>query len=171
LKKRLYYLALGIIVFLISYSIGAKVNIEKEQSSLIKEQFESKIEGINELGIFQNNVLIALSMFIPGIGVGIGVFSGFGTGLVFNAMALENTTLQNISPLAILLTPFGLMEIFSYGVAISRSGMLIYDLYKKNSWKLMLKYTIIEIVITVSILIVAAFIEWNMIKQLLEIPR
>jgi hypothetical protein len=86
-------------------------------------------------------------------------------------MALENTTLQNISPLAILITPFGLMEIFAYGVAISRSGMLIYDLYKKNSWKMMLKYTIIEIVITVSILIVAAFIEWNMIKQLLEVPR
>jgi hypothetical protein len=49
--------------------------------------------------------------------------------------------------------------------------MLIYDLFKKNSWKLMLKYTIIEIVIVVSILIVAAFIEWNMIKQLLEIPK
>jgi ABC-type uncharacterized transport system permease subunit len=171
LKKRLYYLAIGIILFLISYSIGAKVNIEKEQSSLIKEQFESKIEGINELGIFQNNVLIALSMFIPGIGVGIGVFSGFGTGLVFNAMALENTTLQNISPLAILITPFGIMEIFSYGLAISRSGMLIYDLFKKNPWRLLFKYTIIEIVIVVSILIIAAFIEWNMIKQLLEISK
>ena len=171
MKKRLYYLAVGIIVFLISYSIGAKVHIEKEQSSLIKEQFESKIEGINELGIFQNNVLIALSMFIPGIGVGIGVFSGFGTGLVFNAMALENTTLQNISPLAILITPFGIMEIFSYGLAISRSGMLIYDLFKKNSWKVLLKYTIIEIVIVVSILIVAAFIEWNMINRLLETSK
>jgi hypothetical protein len=164
-------LAIGIFVFLISYSIGAKVNIEKEQSSLIKEQFETKIEGINEFGIFQNNVLIALSMFIPGIGVGIGLFSGFGTGLVFNAMALENTALQNISPLAILITPFGIMEIFSYGLAISRSGMLIYDLLKKNPWKSIFKYTIIEIIIVVSILIVAAFIEWNMIKQLLEIPK
>jgi hypothetical protein len=164
-------LAIGIFVFLISYSIGAKVNIEKEQSSLIKEQFETKIEGINEFGIFQNNVLIALSMFIPGIGVGIGLFSGFGTGLVFNAMALENTALQNISPLAILITPFGIMEIFSYGLAISRSGMLIYDLLKKNPWRSIFKYTIIEIIIVVSILIVAAFIEWNMIKQLLEIPK
>jgi len=63
------------------------------------------------------------------------------------------------------------MEIFSYGLAISRSGMLVYDLFKKNSWKLMLKYTIIEIVIVVSILIVAAFIEWNMIEQLLEISK
>ena len=59
MKKRLYYLAVGIIVFLISYSIGAKVNIEKEQSSLIKEQFETKIKGINEFGIFQNNVRIS----------------------------------------------------------------------------------------------------------------
>ena len=164
-------MALGIIVFLISYSIGAKVNIEREQSSSIKEQFETKIEGIDEFGIFQNNVLIALSMFIPGIGVGVGIFSGFGTGLVFNAMALENTTLQNISPLAILITPFGIMEIFSYGLAISRSGMLIYDLFKKNSWKLLLQYTLIEMVIVVSILIVAAFIEWNMINQFLEVSK
>lgn len=171
MKKRLYYLAVGMLVFLISYSIGAKINIEKEQSSLIKEQFETKIQGIDEVGIFLNNVLIALTMFIPGIGIGIGIFSGFGTGLVFNAMALENTTLQNISPLAILVTPFGIMEIFSYGLAISRSGMLIYDLLKKKSWKLLLKPTIIEIVIVVSILIVAAFIEWNMIKQFMEISK
>ena len=87
------------------------------------------------------------------------------------AMALENTALQNISPLAILITPFGIMEIFSYGLAISRSGMLIYDLFKKKSWKLLLKPTIIEIVIVVSILIVAAFIEWNLIKQIIEIPK
>ena len=64
MKKRLYYLAVGMLVFLISYSIGAKINIEKEQSSLIKEQFETKIQGIDEVGIFLNNVLIALSMFI-----------------------------------------------------------------------------------------------------------
>jgi uncharacterized membrane protein YcjF (UPF0283 family) len=63
------------------------------------------------------------------------------------------------------------MEIFSYGLAISRSGMLIYDLFKKNSWKVLLKYTIIEIVIVVSILIVAAFIEWNMINRLLETSK
>ena len=63
------------------------------------------------------------------------------------------------------------MEIFSYGLAISRSGMLIYDLFKKKSWKLLLKPTIIEIVIVVSILIVAAFIEWNLIKQIIEIPK
>ena len=64
-----------------------------------------------------------------------------------------------------------IMEIFSYGLAISRSGMLIYDLFKKKSWKLLLKPTIIEIVIVVSILIVAAFIEWNLIKQIIEIPK
>ena len=42
-------------------------------------------------------------------------------------------------------------------------------LFKKKSWKLLLKPTIIEIVIVVSILIVAAFIEWNIIKQFMEI--
>ncbi len=44
-------------------------------------------------------------------------------------------------------------------------------LLKKKSWKLLLKPTIIEIVIVVSILIVAAFIEWNMIKHFMEISK
>ena len=154
------------VVFIISYTLGASMETGEEQSSLIKKQFEEKVKNINELGIFQNNAAIALGMFIPGLGIGLGIFSGFGTGLVFSAMAATDTTLQNISPLAILITPFGIMEVFSYGLAMSRSGILIYDLFiKKIPWRQFLKPTIIEITIVVVILLVAAFIEWNMIKM------
>ena len=159
------------IVFVISYTSGAYSHIGSEQSKILKEQFESKIQGIDEFGIFFNNVVIALGMFIPGLGIGLGIFSGFGTGLVFSALAESNIALQNISPLSILLTPFGILEIFSYGLAISRSGMIIHDYFiKKISWKKFLKPTIIEIIIVVSLLIIGAFIEWNMIKQFTETP-
>ena len=32
-------------------------------------------------------LMIALGMFIPVVGIGLGIFSGFSTGLVFNALA------------------------------------------------------------------------------------
>ena len=170
-KQRLFYLVVGMIVFLLSYIFGASFDIDSQESKLLKEQFESKIQDINEFGIFSNNVIIALGMFIPGLGIGVGIFSGFGTGLVFSALAESNVMLQSISPLSILFTPFGILEIFSYGLAISRSGMIIYDYFiKKISWRQFLKPTIIEIIIVISLLIIGAFIEWNMIKQFTESP-
>lgn len=55
--------------------------------------------------------MIALVMFIPIVGIGLGIFSGFSTGLVFSALAETSSYLQNVPPLAILLTPFGIMEV------------------------------------------------------------
>ena len=36
---------------------------------------------------------LRLGMFIPGIGTGIGIFSGFSTGMVFSAMAETSPSL------------------------------------------------------------------------------
>lgn len=158
-------------VFIISYIFGANTNINLDESKTIKEQFEAKIKGIDEFGIFFNNIVIALGMFIPGLGIGLGIFSGFGTGLVFSAIAETNVTLRSISPLSILVTPFGILEIFSYGLAISRSGMIIYDYFiKKIPWRQFLKPTGIEIIIVISLLLTGAIIEWNMIQQFTNTP-
>ena len=69
------------------------------------------------------------------VGTGIGIFSGFSTGMVFSAMAKTSPFLPMFQPLIILLTPFGIMEVFAYGLAMSRSGMLIYQLAKKKPWR------------------------------------
>ena len=160
-------MAFGISLFLVSFNLGAKTDLNNDQSKSIKEEFEKKTKDIDEYGIFKNNILIALGMFIPGFGIGLGIFSGFGTGLVFSALTTFETSLQNISPLSILVTPFGIMEIFSYGLAMSRSGIIIYDLaVKKISWKNLIKPSLIEIAIVVIILLIAAIIEWTMIEQI-----
>jgi hypothetical protein len=57
------------------------------------------------------------------------------------------------------------MEVFAYGLAISRSGLLIYQLVKKKSWKEYVIPMIVEIVIVVVILFVGAIIEWDLIQQ------
>jgi hypothetical protein len=165
-------LAFGASAFLIAYSAGAAITMSKKEAEDLKGQFAKKIVGIDENGIFINNVWIALGMFIPAVGTGLGIYSGFSTGMVFSAM-VNASPLNNIPPLIILLTPFGIMEVFAYGLAMSRSGMIIYQLVKKKPWR---EYviptlieigivTLIEIGIVIVVLFTAAIIEWQLIEQ------
>jgi hypothetical protein len=170
-RRRFLFLVFGIIAFIIAYSVGAiLVKINASQADFIKKDFETKIKGINQYGIFANNFKVALGMFIPGFGIALGGFSAFSTGLVFNAIAQTSPALSNISPLIVFLTPFGILEIIAYGIAISRSGILSYQLIKdankRNSWRRYVIPTIIEIGIVVTILFVGAIVEWQMIRTL-----
>ncbi len=132
----------------------------------LKNRFMDQIEDIDQAGIFINNAKIALGMFVPLLGVGLGIFSGFSTGMVFNAIAATSANLNDISPLLILITPFGLMEIIAYGLAISRSGMLFYSLLKRKYWREYLLSTLVEIGVVVILLLSGAIIEWEMITRL-----
>ena len=166
-KLRALYIALGIIAFLILYWTGTQIKLDYNSSIKLKEQFMQKIEGLNYIGIFANNLTISIIMFIPGIGILFGLFSGYSTGTVFSAIAqTSQATADQISPLVILLTPFGIMEIFSYGMAISRSSLLLISLIKKDHVSKQLKYTLIEIMIVTVILFFAALIEWHFISIL-----
>jgi uncharacterized membrane protein SpoIIM required for sporulation len=131
----------------------------------LKNRFMDQIEDIDQTGIFINNAKIALGMFVPLLGVGLGIFSGFSTGMVFNAIAATSANLD-IPPLLILITPFGLMEIVAYGLAISRSGMLFYSLLKRKHWREYLLSTLVEIGVVVILLLSGAIIEWEMISRL-----
>lgn len=174
-RRRLIYLAFGVGAFLIAYSAGAAVPMSDEEAQEIREQFSDQIEGIDQNGIFLNNIRIALIMFIPAFGTGLGAFSGFATGSVFAALANSEPMLSGIPPLAILITPFGIMEVFTYGLAMSRSGMLIYRVVKDKPWREgnrrpflenSLVPTFIELGIAAAVLFAAAVIEWQIIEQL-----
>jgi hypothetical protein len=170
-RWRFLFLVFGIIVFIIAYFVGATlVNINASQVEFIKRHFEERIKGINQYGIFANNFRVALGMFIPGFGIALGGFSAFSTGLVFNAISHTSPAVSNISPLIVFLTPFGILEIIAYGIAISRSGILSYQLIKdtnkRNSWRKYVIPTIIEIGIVVIILFIAAIVELQMIRTL-----
>ncbi|MGA7691128.1 MAG: stage II sporulation protein M [Nitrososphaeraceae archaeon] len=152
-------------VFVVAYSIGAGTDINRGDAENLRQQFNEQVEDIDQNGIFMNNLRISLGMFIPALGIGLGLFSGFSTGLIFNVIAENSPLLNNVSPLVILITPFGVMEIFAYGLAMSRSGMLIYQIVKKKQWKEYIIPTIIEIGIVIAILLIGASIEWQMITQ------
>ena len=165
IKWRLFYLTIGMVVFIIAYSIGAATDLNRTEAENLRQQFNEQVKDIDQSGIFMNNLRISLGMFIPALGIGLGIFSGFSTGLIFNVIAESSPLLNNISPLVILITPFGIMEVFAYGLAMSRSGMLIYQLVKKKQLREHIIPSIIEIVIVIAILLIGATIEWQMIAQ------
>jgi uncharacterized BrkB/YihY/UPF0761 family membrane protein len=162
---RLLYLVIGIVVFIIAYFIGAGTDIGKNETENLRDQFNKQVKDIDQNGIFVNNLRISLGMFIPVLGMGLGIFSGFSTGLIFNVIAESSPLLNNISPLLILVTPFGVMEVFAYGLAMSRSGMLTYQIIKKKQWREYIIPTIIEIGIVITVLLIGATIEWQIITQ------
>jgi len=164
IRQRVIYVALGIVAFLIAYSAGAAVHMGKQQTEDLRRHFAEQIRGIDQNGIFINNARIALGMFVPAAGIGLGVVSGFYTGMIFTAIA-ATSALNNVPPLVILITPFGIMEVFAYGIAISRSGIFIYQIVKKRSWREYAVPILIEIGIVILILLAGAVIEWQIITQ------
>ena len=176
--RRLLYLAAGVAVFMAAGSIGAATELTPDEAAQMRDEFENEIAGIDQNGIFVHNTVIAFSMFIPGAGAAFGGVSGYFTGTVLAALALESSAISGIPPplllFFLLLTPFGAMEVITYGLAMSRSGMLVRELAKKKPWKSRLAArqffdeeavpTLIELGIAPAVLFAAAIIEWQFIQ-------
>jgi hypothetical protein len=161
---RLVYLAFGVASFMLLYSAGAYVDMTRVQAQDYANQFIESTRDIDQNGIFLNNVKIAFGMFVPAFGAGLGGYSAFATGLTFKALAIVNPALGNMSPLIILATPFGILEVFAYGLAMSRSAMLTLQLIKRKGkiwlWeKQFLSFTLVEIALVIIALLIGAAVE------------
>jgi len=164
LRWRLVWLGLAIAAFLTTFQIGATVILSAEQAENIKKELSQRNAGINQLAIFSNNILPSLEMFIPAAGVGIGMCSAYSTGQALNAFSVFNPMLKSIFPLSVFVTPFAIMELIAYGLAISRSGMIVHYLIanRRNiseSWRRFSFHTGIEIGIVVLILFIGSVVE------------
>ena len=152
-------------IFSLFYQIGAMSQISASDASNILKEFETLVYDTDALGIFANNIVLALPMFIPGLGAIWGLYSGWSTGFTFAAIASTTPALSDFPPLAILYTsPFGLMELTAYSLGISRSCLLVFVFVKKIGIKTQLLPTSIEIVIAVVLLLVGGFLEFSMIN-------
>lgn len=168
IKKRLLLFFVAAIFFLCIFYAGYSFKMDESFSKELSKNFINQIRDIDELGIFFNNLKIALVMFIPIIGIIMGTISGFSTGLVFNSIINLSDTVSYTNPLIIFLTPFGILELLSYGLAISRGGILFFELIKRKFTKKSLIYLLIEVVLVGIMLFTGAIIEWMMIEN---IPR
>ena len=161
----LFFVFLGI--FSASFAIGAEVQVSEEESAIILDELESLIVEIDAVGIFVHNTLLALPMFIPGFGIAWGAFAAFSTGMAFSVLQDANPMLANIPSLTILfMSPFGLMEIAAYSIAMSRSYMIVHKMIKRMPIRPDLRVIGLEVAILVGLLLAGGFLEYYFIENL-----
>ena len=154
-------------IFSASFAVGAEIQVSEEESKILLEEFETLVEGIDAVGIFVHNVSLALPMFIPGFGVAWGAFAAFSTGMAFSVLKDAYPALENIPALTIIfMSPFGLMEIAAYSIAMSRSYILFHKIIKKIPIRGDIRVTIIEVIILVGLLLAGGFIEYFLIENI-----
>ena len=154
-------------IFSASFAIGAEIQVSEEESKIFLEEFETIVEVIDAVGIFTHNVSLALPMFIPGFGVAWGAFAAFSTGMAFSVLKDAYPALENIPALTIIfMSPFGLMEIAAYSIAMSRSYILLHKIIKKIPSRGDIRVTIIEVIILVGLLLAGGFIEYFLIENI-----
>ena len=165
--KRIILFFIFTAIFTVVYGTSAVTSEPTEEEiQEIMDFFDEIVGTIDGIGIFVHNTTIALPMFIPGFGVAWGLFSAYSTGFAFSAIAAANTDVAQLNPLAILLTPFGLMEMTAYSIAMSRSTLLAKNVFQKN-WELIKNEKLIlsiEIGIVIALLLIGGIVEMWMIE-------
>jgi len=167
----LFFVFLGI--FSASFAIGAEIQVSEEEGKIVLEELESLIGEIDAVGIFTHNTSLALPMFIPGFGIAWGAFAAFSTGMAFSVIQDAHPILENIPSLTILfMSPFGLMEVAAYSIAMSRSYMIVYKMIRRMSIRPDFRVIGLEIAIVVGLLLTGGFVEWHFIESLsTDIPK
>jgi hypothetical protein len=165
--KRIILFFIFTAIFTVVYGTSAVTSEPTEEEiQEIMDFFDEIVGTIDGIGIFTHNVAIALPMFIPGFGVAWGLFSAYSTGFAYSAIAAANADVAQLNPLAILLTPFGLMEMAAYSIAMSRSTLLAKNVFQKN-WELIKNEKLIlsiEIGIVIALLLIGGIVEMWMIE-------
>ena len=147
------------------YGAGSQSDVTEEEIEETLNYFKEVIAEIDGVGIFSHNAIIALPMFIPGFGAVWGLFAAYSTGFAFAAISAGTPELSSLNPLAVLLTPFGLMEVAAYSIAMSRSVLFIEKIIKKIPIFSEKKTILIEIGIVTGLLLIGGIVEMHMIEM------
>lgn len=165
-KKRLKFVLLFMVLFCVSYQVGSMMEVSEEDATKLMNEFQEIAKDIDGVGIFVHNLTINALMFIPGFGFAWGILSAFQTGMAFSAFSVLEPSLQSFPALGVLLlSPFGLMELFAYSIAMSRSWMIVRKLWKRDeTLKTDFKPIAIEVGIVIGLLLVGGLLEAYMIE-------
>jgi hypothetical protein len=165
--KRIILFFIFTAIFAVVYGSSAILSEPTEaEVQEVMDFFDSIVDTIDGIGIFVHNTTIAIPMFIPGFGVAWGLFSAYSTGFAYSAIAAANPEIAQLNPLAVLLTPFGLMEVAAYSIAMSRSALLAKNVIQKN-WNHIKNERLViavEIGIVIGLLLVGGIVEMWMIE-------
>lgn len=164
LKFRLISFFVFVGIYSLFFQIGAMSIVLPEDASSFVQDYLSSTQNIDGFGIFFSNASSLLLMFVPGVGVILGTYSAWSTGFGFAAFTTIAPSLAETEPLAILFySPYGVMELIAYSIAMSRSFHVVYSIAKKISPTSLIKPSLLEIGISIGLLFFAGIIEEYMI--------
>ena len=152
-------------IFCVVFGLGTTAEPTPEEVAEIMDYFEDVLEKVDSVLIFTHNLTIAIPMFIPGFGAIWGLFSAWSTGFAFAAIQTATPELGDVNPLALLLTPFGLMELAAYSIAMSRSFLLAKTLLQRKSILAEKTMILAEIGIVTALLVIGGVVEMYMIDM------
>jgi len=140
-------------------------------SSSDAQAISQGMQGIKDtvVGIFENNVQIALAEFIPGFGPAFGAYSSYDTGLALAALAESNPSSGVSGPLlffVLLLTPIYWIEFTCYSLAVEESISLIISLKNREFRTAEWKWLLGSVLFVVAALFVSAGLEVDLINFL-----
>lgn len=167
---RIKLMFLFMLIFSVSYQIGSMVEVEQSEAEQLMKDFQEATKGIDGFGIFVHNLSLNVLMFIPAFGLFWGLLASFQTGYAFSAFASIEPMFADLPALAILyLSPFGLMELFSYSIGMSRSFIITKKLIKRDeSLKKDWKPIGIEVGIVAGLLLAGGLLEMWMLDWITE---
>ena len=165
--RRLWTFLIFMALFTVAYQLGSLTEIDVDDARKLLDEFDDLLLDIDALKIFVHNATLALLMFVPGFGVGWGLFSAWSTGVAFASIATIMPGAVTVSPLSILyFSPFGILELAAYSLGMSRSFILISLIVRKQEVRPHIKATLIEIAVAMALLLAAGFIEFYMIEMI-----
>jgi hypothetical protein len=165
ISLRLILFFVFLVFFTLSFQIGTSVVLDEEESLAIFNEFNQTIADIDSMGIFLNNLSVALPSFIPGFGPAWGLYSGWSTGVSFSAIISNSPELTDFQPLDIFYaSPFGFLELVAYSIGMSRGAFLIIAFIQKSPRKPLIIWSLVEISIAIVLLVVGGVMESAMIE-------
>src|ERR1700730_15270428 len=166
LKNRVIIFAIVFLALSGILAYASTIQLSAADAQSLTQSAKSIDESV--LGIFKNNVQIALLEFIPVFGPGFSVYSSYDTGLVLAALAQSNQSSSVVTGLelflALLLTPIYWIEFTCYSVAVEESIALIVSFRKKDFRTTEWKWLVGSIFFVVATLFVSARLEVQLIN-------
>ncbi len=161
-RKRIYTIIFIFILAFVLTVIGSYIPISHQDAKTISDNLNSTLnqhKANNNLTeyIFLNNFEICLLMFVPIVGVVLGLGILFNTGIALGAIAYVQGYPVALGLLSLVLTPVFWLEFTAYSIAIAESIWLTRRLMQRR-W-MELKNTAILIGICGVILIIGAIVE------------
>jgi len=136
-NKRLMAIALVFIASAVVMGLSTLTPMNRDDAEVIFSQLNQTVTSMKESGsvvqgIFGNNLMITVMMFIPFIGPILGFYVFYNTGVVIGAAGIHHGFHPLIVFTSLWFTPIAWLEFAAYSTAIAASLWLTWRLFHGN---------------------------------------